>query len=144
MSDITISRRTLALAGVVLLVLLAAGVGTWALLTRSDGLTVEGTLTLTTDSDGIATVNLSTECAGRGGYADIREGAAVTVTGPSGQVLGVGHLGKGRSTSQYSCRFPFTVSVSPGQGFYGIEVARRGKVQYAEGDLAGPLALTLG
>lgn len=90
------------------------------------------------------------ECWGHRGYDDIRGGAQVTVTDTAGKVIGVGALDPGHvaydsSGAAYMCTFTFVVTgVKAGGGFYGVEVAHRGRVQYAEAKLAAAIALTLG
>ncbi|MDQ7910789.1 hypothetical protein RB614_40490 [Phytohabitans sp. ZYX-F-186] len=84
-------------------------------------------------------------CDGRGGYSDIRYGAQITVTGANGDIVAVGELGPGVVSSVGVCRFGFGVpGVPAGLGFYGVEVARRGAVKYAERDAASPISISLG
>lgn len=90
-------------------------------------------------------------CWGNGGFADIREGAQVTVTDPTGKVLATGALAEGRVQPHPSidgaktCVFAFSVkSIPSGLTMYGVEVSHRGRMQYREVDLTQPLALSLG
>ncbi|MFB7665374.1 hypothetical protein ACFC1R_15720 [Kitasatospora sp. NPDC056138] len=67
-------------------------------------------------------------CSGRGGYADITEGAGVTVYDASGRVVGEGSLPAGAKADLTSCVFPFSVpDVPEGSEHYQVEVAHRGK-----------------
>ncbi|MFG1846787.1 hypothetical protein [Micromonospora carbonacea] len=91
-------------------------------------------------------------CAGMGGYDDIAGGTQVLVTDPAGVNLAVGALDDGQpvidpddDSRATSCLFEFEVpNVPSGKGIYGIEVGRRGKVQYKEADLGEKLSLSLG
>lgn len=84
-------------------------------------------------------------CSGGGGYDDIANGAAVTIYGASGAVVGVGQLRDG-VYRDYSCVFRVDVpEVQSGEDFYQIEVSHRGKISVSEDDAAnGRIALSLG
>lgn len=90
------------------------------------------------------------ECWGHRGYDDIRGGAQVTITDSAGKVIGVGALDPGYVTydstgAAYTCKFEFVVTgVKAGGGFYGVEVAHRGRVQFSEAALAAAIKLSLG
>lgn len=110
---------------------------------------IAGTLMLA-DADGVAW-DATTGCHGAGGYDDITSGAQVTITDAAGATVGLGKLGGGvmetaaGALTASGCKFPFTVADVPtGKGFYGVEVSRRGKVQYPEQQVFGALALTIG
>jgi hypothetical protein len=80
-----------------------------------------------------------------GGYADMAQGAGVTVANGSGSVIATSSLGSGTMTSS-GCRFAFTVS-APDASFYQITVSHRGALTYSESDLAAKdwtIASTLG
>ncbi|MEV4271918.1 hypothetical protein [Micromonospora aurantiaca (nom. illeg.)] len=110
---------------------------------------VSGKLTLD-DPDGFSFGDGS-GCAGSGGYDDIRPGAQVVITDKAGETVGLGKLGDGMFETgpgeplPHACTFTFLVEGVPtGRGFYGVEVSRRGRVQYPERELFGAFALTLG
>ncbi|MEV7263961.1 hypothetical protein AB0N38_10460 [Micromonospora aurantiaca] len=91
----------------------------------------------------------STGCWGARGYDDIKAGAQVVVTDSSGNTVALSHLDQGRREVPYgglpACKFNFLVrDVPTGGGYYGVEIAHRGRVQYPEQQLFGALALTLG
>jgi hypothetical protein len=91
---------------------------------------VTGTVTLTGPS--VAAAGAS--CAGTGGYADVREGATVTIADAAGTVVATGTLGRARadSPSSTSCAFPFTVARVPsGSRFYLVEVGHHGAWTYS-------------
>lgn len=113
---------------------------------RLTTLPVIGTLQL--DGGYSATGTAGEECWVGGGFSDIHKGAQVTVTDPAGKVVGVGTLSAGTMKGHgvgRSCLFNFAVGDVPtGLGFYGIEVAHRGVIRYAEADLMkGSAHLTL-
>lgn len=88
-------------------------------------------------------------CKGTGGFSDIQDGAQVKVTGPTGEVLGLGELKLGAPHAlgaRVACVYGFSVAKVPtGKGFYGIEISHRGVVQYPESEVfSGDLSLTLG
>lgn len=87
------------------------------------------------------------QCAGGGGYDDMREGAQVVVTDSVGKTLAVGALGRGTHSGQYAqvvCVFPFVIADVPsGVGPYSVEIGHRGKISFTEID-ASDLELTLG
>lgn len=102
--------------------------------------TFAGELLLTSD---VPTTGRS--CQGRGGYSDIAEGAPVTVYGKSGEIIALGNLSLGESTS-LGCKFQFFVGGVPtGEGFYQYEVSHRGKLSISEADaVAGNASASLG
>ncbi|MFF5201757.1 hypothetical protein ACFY3B_19360 [Micromonospora parva] len=111
--------------------------------------TVTGTLMLD-DPSGFAW-HSTTGCSGTGGYNDVSPGAQVIVTDSTGATVGLGKLSTGiletapGATAADGCKFSFIVQDVPtGKGFYGVEVAHRGSVQYPEQQLFGALSLTLG
>lgn len=103
--------------------------------------TASGVMVLS-DSDGYS---VSTTCSGKGGYADITEGASVTVTDAAGATIAVGRLGAGHLETA-GCTFDFSIpDVPSGKGFYGIEVEHRGTLKYSEADISkGGLKMGLG
>ena len=68
-------------------------------------------------------------CSGADGYADLQQGAAVTVADESGRIIATTQLGAGRRDGPY-CAFPFKVSNVPSARFYQIEVSHRGRVTF--------------
>lgn len=149
------------LVAVALIVLAAAGVTTWALTRTPDAPTTppasaaggtfaaRGTLRL---ADGIGPAwPLGESCSGRGGYADIREGAQVTVTDSTGAVVALSELSDGVVTDNPElqgskvCEFAFSLrDVPAGRGIYGVEVSHRGAVRFQEVDMFRDIGLTLG
>ena len=144
------------IAGLAVLFLVAAG-ATWALTravpaaptptqsaTGAATTIINGDLTLTSARGVRNTVG--SICTGTGGYDDIQAGASVTVTDANGTTIALGSLLLGETSELiFRCVFPIRVlDVPMGKGFYGIEVAHRGKVQIAEADLAAGVHLTLG
>ncbi|MBN6036484.1 hypothetical protein [Amycolatopsis sp. 195334CR] len=119
--------------------------GTWGLVTIAgststpDSFTLRGSMTL---YDSKTAIN---DCRGSGGYSDIRAGASVTVYGASGNVVGDGSLGPGKSASS-SCSYSLMVEDVPdGEKFYQVEVSHRGKITVtAEDAKAGLVTLSLG
>jgi hypothetical protein len=85
-------------------------------------------------------------CAMTGGYSDIREGAQVVVTDAASKTIALGQLSYGSwDQNDARCIFLFSVTEVPaGHRFYGIEVSRRGRLQYTAEEISRPLALTLG
>lgn len=111
--------------------------------------TVTGTLLLD-DANGFDWTS-ATGCFGVGGYEDVRAEAPVTITDGAGATVGLAKLKQGiletapGASAAHACKFTFTVTDVPtGKGFYGVEVARRGTVQYPEQKMFGALSLTLG
>lgn len=149
------------LAAAVVLVLAAGGTAVWALTrdsapvkapaaapTSASVVTLAGELRISiyahTTTGGPCVPNET-------GYADIRQGAQVTVTDSAGKVLALGQLDAGTvkedpTLAELSdCVFSFRVSGVPlGAGIYGVEVSHRGKIQVPEADLGKPVELTLG
>lgn len=126
-------------AAIAALALIAGAAAYWFLF--AGDLTVRGKLVLTGSSEVYAG---NTNCRGIKGYDDIRQGAQITVTDATGAVIAIGALGAGEATGK-ACEFSFTINGVPsGEGFYGIEISHRGVLRYAEGDLDGPLTLSLG
>lgn len=90
-------------------------------------------------------------CAGYRGYSDLTVGTQVVVTDPSGATIALTQLPVGEptpdpadNTRAIRCVFRFEVNAPAGHQFYGIEVARRGRVQYTPAQLAGPVSLSIG
>jgi hypothetical protein len=85
-------------------------------------------------------------CWGTDGYQDIEDGAQVTVTNEAGTVIGNSALKDSEVISE-GCRFYFQVLNVPRAKFYGIEVVRRGKVNFSHEELEAKswnVELTLG
>lgn len=83
-------------------------------------------------------------CAGQGGYGDIRVGAQVVVTDAAEKTVGIGRLDAFANKGLY-CEYSFVVrDVPAGLEFYGVEVSKRGRVQYSEEQLRTGVTLSLG
>jgi hypothetical protein len=125
-------RPRAVIVGVVVLVVLAAGVVTAVILTSGNG---------TADTFAIhGTVSVScTSMAACSGYSDIDSGAQVEVLNQHNEVLGVGSLTENDSSTGYAYSFLFTVSGVPrGEGLYGVHVgnANRGVIWKPEDQAA--------
>jgi hypothetical protein len=112
--------------------------------------TITGTITV--EGLGNSTgVEATRTCSGRGGYDDLHQGAQMVVTDQAGATVALG--GVVGSTvdpadvvfgSPKKCVLNFRVDGVPaGKGFYGVEVAHRGRAQYTEEQAKAPIALTL-
>ncbi|MEU9737202.1 hypothetical protein [Streptomyces sp. NPDC048002] len=84
-------------------------------------------------------------CQGADGYADIFEGAAVTVYDAAGTVIATGSLGES-SLAGGKCSFEVNIADVPrGESFYQVEVSHRGTVQLTREEAEfGLLSATLG
>lgn len=85
-------------------------------------------------------------CSGDGGYADIQQGAQVTIYDADGKAIAIGSLGLGVTVESRGCNFPIVVSDVPIQGegsIYAVEVTHRGQINFTQ-DEAKVLGLTLG
>lgn len=90
-------------------------------------------------------------CTGRNALANVAQGAEVVVTDNAGTTVGLGKLGPGEptlnpadQTRAESCAFMFAVGdVLAGKGFYGVEVAGHGRVQFPEAQLGERVDLEL-
>ncbi|MFJ9089534.1 hypothetical protein ACIRL3_44690 [Streptomyces sp. NPDC102384] len=120
--------------------------GTWAI-TANTGpaepstFTLKGEFTLLEEA-----VSIDGDCAGTGGYDDIREGASVTVYGAKGDVVATGSLGDSKSASYGTCTYKIAVGDVPkGEKFYKVEVSHRGTLQLTAKEAEnGELASSLG
>lgn len=123
------------LAALVVLALVAGGVYLFAWPKDFDA---RGTLQLQHPA------TVKAECVGQGGYSDIRVGVQVVVTDASGTTVGIGRVEKFANKGLF-CAYEFLVpDVPAGLGFYGVEVSKRGRVQYDEERLRAGVTLTLG
>lgn len=78
-------------------------------------------------------------CAGTGGHAGVRDGAAVVLIA-GGAAFAGGRLREGQALFDGTCRFWFAVrNVPAGQGPYLIQIADEDARQYPEQDIHGPL-----
>jgi hypothetical protein len=103
--------------------------------TTQERYSISGTFSL----NGIQGEEFETEsngdlCYGTGGYDDIQEGAAVTVTNETSTVIGTGALEQSRYTGA-GCEFLFDVPNLPRAKFYRIEISHRGQVNFSHDDL---------
>ena len=126
-------RSKLIIALVAGAALMGLGLGAWALL-YTPPVTVQGSVMLTYGESGSRYdkpnyVASKDNCWGQGGYSDIQEGAAVTVYGGAGQILGVGSLGAGMPIEKVGCIYSTTIEVSGGEKFYSMEVTHRGELR---------------
>jgi hypothetical protein len=86
------------------------------------------------------------------GYPDLVTGAQVVVTDAGGKTIAVGQLEGGSVATDPATGEPFKVCgmrftvprVPKGQGFYGLEVAHRGRVQFDEAKMSDKVTLTVG
>ena len=75
----------------------------------------------------------------------------MVVTDPAGTTIAIGQLRAGiprhdpdNNARVRECRFPIEVSGVPGtHKFYGLEINKRGKTDFARDRIEGPLELTL-
>lgn len=109
--------------------------------------TIEGTITLTDGSHG----DPGSQCAGSGGYDDMRTGAQVRVSDQTGEVIAVGRLESGEAVEARfvgtDCEFAFTVDDVPDVDVYTIEVSHRGGISYDRAEMERQdwsVSLTLG
>jgi hypothetical protein len=92
---------------------------------------ITGQLTLI----GFSTVTLATQCFGKGGYDDLKEGATVTLRDQSSTILASTALGAGVASAG-ACTFPFTLTGVPDTAsFYVIEVSHRGQVTKSHAEM---------
>jgi hypothetical protein len=105
--------------------------------------TLRGTMTLT--GDNIPTGDSNEDCTGYSGYADITEGASVTVYDASGKVVATSALETGKPDSG-ACVFIAEVpGVPEGSKFYRVEVSHRGQITVTAAEAkAGGFAASLG
>lgn len=102
--------------------------------------TITGDLTLISGGRGeeiehLGRFGVGGPCGGKGGYADLREGAAIVVADERGTIIATAGLGQGVYTANYDCLFPFALIGVPDAAFYTIEVSHRGGLTYARAEL---------
>lgn len=102
-----------------------------ALETAAEGRSIRGTFTLI-DAD--VTQFGSGGCSGTGGYSDISSTTQVVVKNGRGDILGVTELGLG-SIDTVSCTYHWVVDELPKEGFYVVEVGRRGSLTFSAEEL---------
>lgn len=146
-------RRVLTLAGLVLLGLALAGCG------GPERFTLSGRIELGPAQFQTQGSTAGDPCAGAGGYADLAEGAPVTITNPGRKVIALGEVtaaalqgveveplfddGTGGGTA-HICVLRFTAPKVPaGYEFYGVEVADRGVVEVTAEKARSGLLLSL-
>lgn len=104
---------------------------------------VAGTVRLT----GQPGIQPGQSCAGTGAYADLRDGATVTVFGSDGETLGTGHLGSGTGTAEgdtVACVWRFFVpDVRADRDSYLVELTNRGRHRYDVSSIHGRVDLTV-
>lgn len=111
---------------------------------------ITGTVTLTTDADGMAFppgVNgQPPSCHGANGFDDMKAGTGVTIKDQTGTIVATAALQDGTSPKRLTCVFAFAATV-PTATFYSIEVSHRGAVTYSFDQMTTKgwvVALTLG
>ncbi len=130
----------IALAIVAAIALVATiGVGIWWWTTQRT-IAVDGDITVTSSR---STQSVGGACTTSGGFTDIAAGAQVVIKDGTGKVVATTTLGPGTGVGG-ACTFPFKVAVPQGSDFYGVELGRRGVVQYGADQLAAGVHLTLG
>jgi hypothetical protein len=103
--------------------------------TTQERYSISGTFALNgTQGEEYETESNGDLCYGTGGYDDIQEGAAVTVTSETSTVIGTGGLEQSNYTGA-GCEFLFTVPNLPRAKFYRIEISHRGQVNFSYDDL---------
>jgi hypothetical protein len=156
-------------SGLVVLALAAGGVAAWALTRPASSSALPVTVTPSTtirmvtgpaiaskpfDASGTITLidddkhwKVGDQCEGTGGFSDIRGGADVVVSGPSGESLALASLIGGFSKqvgSRVVCNFIFMVlSVPPDKGIYTLTIGHRPK-RFTEAELREDISLSLG
>jgi hypothetical protein len=128
----------LIIVGAIALVM-AIGAGVWWWTTQRS-ITVDGDITV----NGGGFTSAGSVCTTDGGYTDIKTGAQVVIKDAAGKVLATTTLGVGTGTGSAACTFPFHADVPAGSDFYGVELGRRGVVQFTAGQLAEGVHLTIG
>lgn len=137
------SPESLAPTGVVVGTEPAAGTEVTAgdevvLLVASLSQTIQGQLELRTKSVVLPPEGATImTCHGRDEYADIQDGASLTVRDETGTVIGTGQLRNGRvgSGAGNRCLFDFTVSDLPDADFYSIGIANRDGTVFSRSEL---------
>jgi hypothetical protein len=77
------------------------------------------------------------QCAGDGGYDDIRGGAQVLIRDGDGTAIAKGSLEPGELEDAVTCVFPFMVPDVPViEGLYSIEVSHRGEIMFSRQEAA--------
>jgi hypothetical protein len=103
--------------------------------TTQERYSISGTFSLNgLQGDDFETESDGDLCYGAGGYDDIQDGAAVTITNETSTVIGTGALEQSRYTGA-GCEFLFTVPNLPRAKFYRIEISHRGQVNFSYDDL---------
>jgi hypothetical protein len=76
-------------------------------------------------------------CWGRDAFADIAEGALVSVRDGDGSLLATGRLGVGKpSTGKHGqCTFPYDIPEVPDASFYAVGIADRGGPTYSRAEM---------
>lgn len=137
----TPTRRPAWLIPVIVALVVIVAVTTWRLVfAGSSTIDVNGDLTVTSTSSVSSDKGV---CTTSGGYADVKLGAQFVITDAAGSVVATAVLGPGQGVGG-SCRFAFHAEVPSGSDFYGLELGRRGVVQYSADQLAAGPHLTLG
>lgn len=92
--------------------------------------------------------NFAPNCAGGGGYDDIRSGMGLTLRDGDGSILGTARLGSGHASEDRKlCLFDFEFSDVPDADFYAVDAGSRGEQTYSFDDMEAAdwtLALEIG
>lgn len=139
------------------LVVVAAGVGAWAVTRSASGgattpaatatpttppLNLQGTLTLVAFN--VDWRDVGQPCVGANANNDVRTGTRFVVNDSAGKTVAVSALTDGRIVEKYqACRFDFNVAVPAGLGFYSLGVGGHKPFELTEAEVSGTLALTL-
>lgn len=95
-------------------------------------------------------VNASYDCVAPEGYSDVADGAQITATNASGDVVAIGTLEAGQydfESDKMFCQFPFSIEdIVLDEKLYGISVGNlvRGDVQFSVEDMRRGPRLYLG
>lgn len=125
------------------LTLALVGVGVYVAVThfrRPHAISINGDMTLYDNA-----ASPASGCQGTGGYQDIGQGTAVTVSDESGTLLAKSVLLTGFDGGDGYCTWFFTVSDVPGgKKFYKVEVSHRGAISFTEAEAKSHVSLQLG
>lgn len=92
--------------------------------------TITGDIALLGGTNNIRPQSDPTACNGIGKSSDVAKGATLTITDPSGKVIGLAALGAGAYSGMFTCKFPITSGTVPVEPFYGLQIGTR-PVQHA-------------
>lgn len=120
------------------IILFVAACGPGAVSPSPSGQTLTGTFTLTNSE---AVDRTATDCAGTGGYSDVRSGLDATVKNAAGLIIGKGSLvarmGDKDKLELFKCTYDFRITGIGDYQFYVVTVGRRGELTYSAEELSG-------